>query len=151
MTEQGYWDGMTFILPIRIYYEDTDLAGIVHHPNYLKFAERTRTEMIRFMGFDATGLKQDEGVHFVVRHCEIQYLSSARVDEVVHVTCTVAKFGTSSITVKQDVLLDGNKLTEIQIQIVCINSAGKVSRVPSRLRVRYEEMITLSTISEASA
>jgi len=64
---------MTHFTEIRVYYEDTDIGGVVYHPNYLKFAERARTEMLRDMGYENKSLRESKGILIVVRHIEADY------------------------------------------------------------------------------
>jgi len=82
----------TFTWPVRIYYEDTDAGGVVYYANYLKFFERARTEMLRAEGFEQDQLLQNEGVLFVVRSVQVDYLTPARFNEQLQVDCQVAEF-----------------------------------------------------------
>lgn len=140
MTNLGKWEEGVFKFPIRVYYEDTDLAGIVYHANYLRYAERARTEFVRSLGFDATGLKESDGVYFVVRHCDIKFLAPAKVDDVLYVNCKVLKFPATNITVEQDIYCNGEKITEMQLHLVCMHEDGKIARIPKAMRDAYEEL-----------
>jgi acyl-CoA thioester hydrolase len=77
-------------LAVRVYYEDTDAAGIVYHANYLKFAERGRTELLRSLGFDHRRLAQAHGLVFAVARCAIDFMRPARLDDLLHVRTEVA-------------------------------------------------------------
>lgn len=147
MTELGRWEGASFILPVRIYYEDTDLAGIVYHANYLRYAERARTEMVRSLGFDATGLKKSDGIYFVVRHCDINFMAPAKVDDVLEVNCSVLKFPATNILVQQDIYCEGKKITEMQLHLVCMNEQGKVAKIPNAMRHAYEKICEAESVS----
>ena len=72
---------MTFVWPVRVYWEDTDAGGVVYYANYLKFMERARSEWLRVLGFEQDVLRDDAGVVFVVRRVEIDYLSPARFND----------------------------------------------------------------------
>ena len=73
---------MVHVFPIRVYYEDTDMGGIVYYANYLKFIERARSDWVRSLGIDQNAMREDEGVVFVVRRVEADYLSSAKFDDI---------------------------------------------------------------------
>ena len=80
-------------MPLRVYYEDTDAAGIVYHANYLKFAERGRTEMLRELGFEHSASREESGTLFTVRRCSIDYLAPARLDDALTVDTRVVEIG----------------------------------------------------------
>jgi len=81
---------MTHTLPVRVYYEDTDLAGVVYYANYLRFIERGRSEALRALGVDQTAMKRDLGLVFVVRSLKIDYLTPARFEDLLEVRTRVA-------------------------------------------------------------
>ncbi|MCB1784305.1 MAG: YbgC/FadM family acyl-CoA thioesterase [Alphaproteobacteria bacterium] len=91
------------IIPIRIYYEDTDAGGVVYHANYLKFAERGRTEFLRATGFENRKLSEDEGIIFVVRHIDIHYLKPAFLDDSLIMVSTIKEIKNSSFIMNQRV------------------------------------------------
>jgi len=125
---------MTHSFPIRVYYEDTDLAGIVYYANYLKFIERGRTEWVRWLGVDQGQLKREEGIVFAVRRVEADYLRPARFDdELVVVTRAVASTG-ARIVLDQEVLRGGEKLFVAQVTLVCLTDEGAPARVPAEVR-----------------
>ena len=101
---------MTHRFDLRVYYEDTDLAGIVYYANYLKFIERARTEFVREMGIDQTALKAEEGIVFAVRRVEADYLSPGRFDDELVVETTTEAVTGARIVLKQEVLRDGETL-----------------------------------------
>ncbi len=94
---------MSYEFRLRVYYEDTDLAGIVYYANYLKFIERARTEFVRSMGVDQTALKADEGIVFAVRRVEADYLSPARFDDELLVRTTTKAISGARIVLRQEV------------------------------------------------
>ena len=81
----GHFSDGVHVLPLRIYYEDTDAAGIVYYANWLRFLERGRTELLRLLGQEHSALRDERGVHWVVRRCTIDYLKPARLDETIEV------------------------------------------------------------------
>lgn len=125
---------MTHSFPVRVYYEDTDLAGIVYYANYLKFIERGRTEWVRSLGVDQGRLKRDEGIVFAVRRVEADYLRPAKFDdELVVVTRAVASTG-ARIVLDQEVLRAGERLFVAQVTLVCLTDEGAPARVPAEVR-----------------
>ncbi len=93
-----------FRLPLRVYYEDTDAAGIVYHANYLKFMERARTEWLRALGFEQDDLARRHGIAFVVRNAELDYVRAARFNDALTVTCALTRCGRASVEFLQQVL-----------------------------------------------
>jgi acyl-CoA thioester hydrolase len=123
-----------FTIHARVYYEDTDAGGIVYHANYLKFAERGRTEYLRFIGWDRPRVEREFGIGFIVRHAEIEYRAPAKLDDLLTVKTTVAAIGNTSMTLKQDIWRDDKLLAEMKITVVAVNAEGKAVRFPPQLR-----------------
>ena len=92
-----------FVLPLRVYYEDTDAGGVVYHSNYLNFMERARTELLRDLGYDQDVLRAQLGILFVVRSMQLDYLKAARFNELLQVTTSVAKMARASVIFQQDI------------------------------------------------
>lgn len=122
--------------PIRVYYEDTDLAGIVYYANYLKFIERGRSEWLREMGLDQ-GAMQREGMVFVVRRVEADYHAPARFEDLLAVESALRSIGGSRIVMDQRVLCDGRLLFSAVVTLVCINGQGRPLRVPAPVRALF--------------
>lgn len=126
---------MTHQFHTRVYYEDTDLAGIVYYANYLKFIERARTEWVRGLGIDQTALKNEEGIVFAVRRVEADYLSPARfADDLTVVTTTEAVTG-ARIVLRQDVTRDGETLFSAIVTLVALSETGQPARLPANIRL----------------
>lgn len=121
-------------LALRIYYEDTDLAGIVYYANYLKFIERGRSEWVRELGIDQVAMKRDEGIVFAVRRVEADYHAPARYDDEVVVTTQVEAVTGARLIVKQTVMRDADVLFSAFVTIVAIDQAGKPARLPAAFR-----------------
>ena len=102
--------------PVRVYYEDTDLAGIVYYANYLRFIERARTEWVRDLGVDQGALKRDQGVVFAVRRVEADYLKPARFDDLLTVTTRLLELGGARIELEQEVLRAGERLFAARVR-----------------------------------
>jgi acyl-CoA thioester hydrolase len=123
-----------FTFPIRVYYEDTDAGGIVYHSNYLKFAERARTELLRHLGYDHKKVMDEYGLILVVRHIEIDYLSPSRLDDLLEVRTESTSIGNTSIGLKQTVYRDDRLLADLKVTVVAISKDGKATRLPPHLR-----------------
>lgn len=121
---------------LRVYYEDTDLAGIVYYANYLKFIERARTEWVRTLGVDQGRLRAEEGIVFAVRRVEADYLKPARFDDELTVTTEVAGVTGARIVLDQAVARAGERLFQAQVTLVCLTEAGVAARIPAALRQR---------------
>lgn len=129
-------DKMTHTHPLRVYYEDTDLAGIVYYANYLKFIERGRTEWVRGLGVDQGKLKSDTGVVFAVRRVEADYLAPARFDDELAVQTTVQAVGGARLVLKQDVTRAGDVLFSAIVTLVALTASGAPTRLPAEFRQR---------------
>jgi acyl-CoA thioester hydrolase len=112
----------------RVYYEDTDLAGIVYYANYLKFIERARSEWVRALGVDQVALKA-RGLVFAVRRIEADYLSPARFDDLLTVTTDVASRSPARIVLDQRVLRFGQALFAARVTLVCLDQNGRPQRL----------------------
>lgn len=123
-------------ITVRVYYEDTDLAGIVYYANYLKFIERARTEWVRSLGVDQAALKRDEGIVFAVRRVEADYLRPARFDDELTVTTGLVETGGARIVLDQAVLRGGERLFAARVVLVCLSDAGAAARIPAWVRER---------------
>jgi acyl-CoA thioester hydrolase len=132
----------TYVHPVRVYYEDTDTAGIVYYANYLKFAERARTEMLRALGFDQVRIRAEADVAFAVRACNIEYLRPARLDEALTVETEVTKVGGASIGLIQTVKRGAETLVAMDVTLVCIRADGKAGRVPADVRAALDAVST---------
>ncbi|MEM9522435.1 MAG: tol-pal system-associated acyl-CoA thioesterase [Pseudomonadota bacterium] len=125
---------MTHRLSIRVYYEDTDMAGIVYHANYLRFIERGRSEMVREMGLDQTRMKLEDGVVFVVRRIEADYLGAAMLDDALDVVSKIAEVSPVRWVFHQEVHRHGKALFRARVEIVCMTTGGRLVRLPAKLR-----------------
>lgn len=125
---------MVHRLELRVYYEDTDLGGVVYYANYLKFLERGRTEMLRAAGIDQGALKDGEGLVFVVRRAALDYRAPARFDDLLTVETAVAALRGASAVMRQSVLRDGSALVEAEITVACMTLAGRAARLPAEVR-----------------
>ncbi len=119
--------------PLRVYFEDTDAAGIVYYANYLKFAERARTEMFRGLGLNHAKLITANGITFVVRKCTVDYLAPARLDDSLTVESKITTTSPTKIQLQQHIMRESQYLTDIAVTLVCINGSGKPTRIPQEV------------------
>jgi acyl-CoA thioester hydrolase len=119
---------------IRVYFEDTDAAGIVYYANYLKFAERARTDMLRALGISHAEMMKRDGLVLVVRRCEIDYLKPAKLDDLLTIETEAAKLGGASVDLRQRVLRDNEVLAELKVLVVCVGQDGRPARIPDYVR-----------------
>lgn len=111
-----------FTWPVRVYYEDTDLGGVVYYANYLKFMERARTEWLRAAGVDQTRLLAEHGLLFVITGCEVSYLKPARFDDLLEVSVALAGTGRSRFSVTQQVRRGDELLVTGLVSAACIDA-----------------------------
>ncbi len=104
MNDQNTQTHRTFILPVRVYYEDTDAGGVVYHSNYINFFERARTEWLRQLGYEQDELVRDEQVVFVVRAVSCEYLRPAIFNDELFVSAEIIEKGNTSIQFEQKVM-----------------------------------------------
>jgi acyl-CoA thioester hydrolase len=119
------------VFPFRVYYEDTDAAGIVYYANYFKFAERARTEMLRARGFDHRQLDAKDGVAFA------DYLLPARLDDALEVRTRVTHVGGATLEADQDITRGDAVLTRLKVRLACINRAGRPARIPAAILAAF--------------
>ena len=126
-----------FNIAVRVYYEDTDAEGIVYYANYLKFAERARTEFLRARNLKPETTKNDERCGFVARHVEVDYKKSAFLDDLLTVTCQIKEVKNSSVTIVQEILKENEILTSLEITLVYINiNRHRPTKIPDTMRLK---------------
>ncbi len=126
------------LLPVRIYFEDTDFSGLVYHANYLRFMERARSDYVRLIGVGHTALangEHGEPLAFAVRRIHIDYYKPARIDDLVEVETRTLEMGGARIVLRQTIRRGAEKLVEADVTIVLITLEGKARRIPDSLRV----------------
>ena len=124
-----------FSVPVRVYWEDTDAAGIVFYANYLKFFERARTEWLRGFGFGQEELRRD-GVAFVVSETSLRYRRPARLDDLIEVSVAVVHLGQASLHIAQEARRAGELLADGTIRIGCVElGTFRPCRIPNDIRL----------------
>ena len=137
----GRIEGRRHVLPVRVYFEDTDFSGLVYHANFLKFIERGRSDFIRLLGIHHNELARGDGgmgdgepAVFVVRRMELDYLRPAHIDDVLEVVSELDKLGGASLTLKQEIHREGRAIFRALVTIVLISKAGKPQRMSEVMR-----------------
>lgn len=125
---------VTHRFEVRVYYEDTDLAGIVYYANYLKFIERARSEWVRGAGVDQVRLRADRGLVFAVRRVEADYLRPAVFDDLLEVRTALVEVGGARLVLDQDIWRGEERLFAARVVLVCVGADMRAARIPAELR-----------------
>jgi acyl-CoA thioester hydrolase len=140
----GRIEGETHILPVRVYFEDTDTGGVVYHANFLKFCERGRSDFIRLLGIEAKALAdpaKGEPSIFVVRRVEIDYLKPGRMDDVLEVVTSCAEIGSASLVLDQEVRRGDLLLAKAKVTVVLVSSSGQPQRLGQLVRGALQRFV----------
>jgi len=135
----GWFEGKRFLFPVRVYYEDTDLSGVVYHATYLRFMERGRSEFLRASGTRHQGmLDAPEPLVWAIRRVSIDYLRPARVDEALTVKTSVLRLTPARMGLRQSILRGPDTLTTAEVEACVITLDGKPRRIPADLAGKLE-------------
>jgi len=115
---------------IRVYYEDTDSGGVVYHANYLKYAERARTEMLRKYKIEQEKLKTDFNIQFIVKNLFIEYYAFAKLDDLLNIKSLIIQISSAKIIMEQSIFNKKKLLAKINVTLGSVNLEGKPSRLP---------------------
>ena len=132
----------THRISYRVYYEDTDAAAIMYYANYLKFAERARTEALRLMGLPHAEMVRDAGNGFVVRRVEADYLAPARLEDIVTVETSLQEIGSSRMTMRQKMRVGDTLVADLKLVLVCIGPGFKPTRIPDNVLTALQAHLT---------
>ena len=134
--------GQRHILPVRVYFEDTDAGGIAYHAAYIRFAERGRTDLLRLLGTDSRrmidGSDNHEPAAFVVRRMNCEFFRPARMDDLLIVETRVKELGGASVTLLQTILCMDKRIFEADVTVVLVSVSGKPLRLSARVRDAFE-------------
>jgi len=127
---------MTHRFDLRVYYEDTDLAGIVYYANYLKFIERARTEFVRSLGIDQVALREkSNGFVFAVRRVEADYIAPAKFDDELSVLTATEVVTGARLTLRQGIKRGDQELFVAVVTLVALTDTGQPTRLPADIRL----------------
>jgi acyl-CoA thioester hydrolase len=127
---------MVHTLPVRVYYEDTDMGGIVYYANYLRYIERARSDWVRSLGVDQNAMREKDGVVFVVRRVEADYLKPAKFDDELVVRTVVKAVTGARLIMSQEVIRGDEVLFQAEVTVVCLGDGGAPARLPANIRRR---------------
>ncbi|SIS81687.1 acyl-CoA thioester hydrolase [Roseivivax lentus] len=125
---------MSHTFTVRVYYEDTDMAGIVYYANYLRYIERARSDWVRDLGIDQNAMRENDGVVFVVRRVEADYIAPAKFDDQLEVRTVTRSVSGVKLAMGQEVWRDDTLLFRAEVLVVCVNAAGQPARLPANIR-----------------
>ncbi len=135
-----------FVWPVRVYYEDTDAAGVVYYANYLRYFERARTEWLRALGFEQTELAARHQIVFVVRSINVEYFLPARFNDELRISVELDAPGASQMVFVQRVMHAAVVLCEARVRVACVSlHAMKPVRIPKPLSTKIQEKIRIKT------
>lgn len=129
---------MAHSFPVTVYYEDTDLAGIVYYANYLKFIERARSTLVRDAGIDQLDM-QKQGIVFAVRHVDATYQAPAKLMDMLTIATELQQMTRTKIVFSQDVKREDQVLFSSTITIVCITDNGRPTRIPANIAEKLQK------------
>jgi acyl-CoA thioester hydrolase len=131
----GYFDGKTHVLPLRVYYEDTDLSGMVYHANYMRYMERARTEFFRLAGVARMAeLEADEPTAWTIREAHLRYHRPARVDDALTIRTRLTALTGARLCVLQKIYAGETLLVDGRIEACIVTLKGRIRRLPQQLQ-----------------
>jgi len=130
-----------FSLPVRVYYEDTDAAGVVYYANYLRFIERARTDWLRTLGVDQGKLMESHGIAFAVRSLEAEYLKPGRLDDELIVRSTLEEVGRAQVVFRQNVMRGEELLFSARVRVVSFDPVtARAAAIPKELQEKFKAL-----------
>jgi acyl-CoA thioester hydrolase len=135
VTDKG---GRRHVLPVRVYFEDTDFSGLVYHGSYIRWCERGRSDFLRLLGSEHRALiaggQDREPAAFIVRRMGLEFLRPARIDEVLEVTTRAKEVTAATLTLDQRICRAGAEIFAAEVMVVLVSASGKPLRLSSALR-----------------
>ena len=127
----------THLMPIRIYYEDTDAGGVVYHARYVAFCERARSDCLRLLGIHQSGF---DNINFVVRRMVCDFLKPARLDDLLEVHTRFVEMAGARVKIGQEVMLNGNTVFKADVTVALVDARGRLKRLPESMADRFRRM-----------
>lgn len=138
----GSFQGSLHLFPVRVYYEDTDLSGMVYHANYLRWFERARSDLLRLLGIDQRAAADAGEGFYTVAELNIRYLAPARLDDAVSVITSAEELRNASVRLRQRAFRGEELLAEALVRVGFISPEGRPRRQPSGWRAKFETLLT---------
>lgn len=130
--------------PVIIYWEDTDAGGIVYHANYLKFTERARTDLLKFIGINQQQMMADDAPNFVVRDCTIEFLRPAKLEDVLTVKTSLIEMKSATLRMQQDIFKGDEVLIKSAVRIACLQKNGRPARFSPQIKDKFASLVKAS-------
>ena len=137
----GRFDGQRHHYALRVYFEDTDLSGVVYHANYLRWFERARSDMLRLLGIDQRAAHEAGEGAFAVTDLALRYLRPARLDDAVLIQSTVAAVSRATCSLIQKALLGAELLCEAEVRVAFVSPAGRARRLPAPFLAAFSSLL----------
>ncbi|QNQ08779.1 tol-pal system-associated acyl-CoA thioesterase [Sphingomonas alpina] len=144
----GRFDGSEHRFPIRVYFEDTDLSGVVYHANYLRFMERARSDMLRLVGVDQRGAHDAGEGAYAITELAIRYKAPAKLDDALVVVSRVAKVRAASVDIQQRVMRGAEILTTAEVTAALVGASGRPRRQPKQWIEAFERLVWVQSGDE---
>jgi len=145
---EGRFVGPEHRFPLRVYFEDTDLSGVVYHANYLRYMERARSDFLRLVGVDQRAFNDAGEGAYVVSDLHIRYRRPAKLDDVLVVVSSLTKIRAASVDIQQRVMLDDEILSEADVTAALVASSGRPRRQPKEWIAAFEALMIAGTVEE---
>ena len=130
--------------PVIIYWEDTDAGGIVYHANYLKFTERARSDLLKYIDINQQQMLAEEAPNFVVRDCTIEFLRPAKLEDVLTVKTTLIEMKSATLKMQQDIYRGDEVLIKSAVRIACLQKNGTPARFSAQIRDKFASLVKAS-------
>ena len=127
-----------FIFKVKVYYEDTDVGGVVYYANYLKYLERARSEAIYSVGYTNSSILKKFGILLIVKSCNINYKKPAKFEDTLEIISEVKSFTKTSFLMKQSISRNNEIISDAEIHLVSVDKTGKPSKIPEDLKKKLE-------------
>ncbi|TXC72044.1 tol-pal system-associated acyl-CoA thioesterase [Sphingomonas ginsenosidivorax] len=137
----GRFDGREHRFPVRVYFEDTDLSGVVYHANYLRYMERARSDMLRVAGIDQRATHEAGEGAYAVASLNIRYAAPARLDDALLIVSRLKQVRAASVSIHQRVMRDGVVLAEADVVAAMVAAGGRPKRQPRAWTDIYERLV----------
>ena len=131
-----------FNFKIKVYYEDTDVGGVVYYANYLKFIERARSEAIADIGLSNQKIKKDFGLLIIVKSCNIDFKKSAYLEDILKIKSSIISFSKTSLSMNQIIYKEDDIIVNAKVHLVFINEKGKPSRIPEKIITKLKPYLS---------